>query len=151
MKWFRIGTKRGLSSTVTAAMLLSAVTVMGIFVVGWSQSNLTQHQVALENTFSDKMNRLNEQATFENVWFGGTGPNKFVNVTVANIGIVGLNVTQIEFVEATTTIFTITDGGLVPSNTYSLEEQYTWTSGTAINVIVTTGRGNIYTTQVLPP
>jgi len=68
-----------------------------------------------------------------------------------NIGIVGLNVTQIEFVEATTTIFTITDGGIVPSNTYSLEELYTWTSGTTLDVVVTTGRGNIYTTQVLPP
>jgi len=151
MKWLSIGTKRGLSGTVSAAVLVSAVAVMGVFVVGWSQSNLIQHQNALENTFSDKINRLNEQATFENVWFGGTGPNKFVNVTVANIGIVGLNVTQIEFVEATTTIFTITDGGLVPSNTYSLEELYSWTSGTTLDVVVTTGRGNIYTTQVLPP
>jgi len=151
MKWLSIGTKRGLSGPVNAAILVSAVAVMGVFVVGWSQSNLLQHQAALENTFSDKMNRMHEQVTFENVWFGGTGPSKFVNVTVANVGTVGLNVTQIEFVNATTTTFTITDGGLVPSNTYSLEEQYTWTSGTAINVIVTTGRGNIYTTQVLPP
>ncbi len=151
MKWLSIGTKRALSGTVSAAILVSAVAVMGVFVVGWSQSNLTAHQDALQNTFSDKMNRMNEQMTFENVWFGGTGPSKFVNVTVANIGTIGLNVTQIEFMEATTTTFTITDGGLIPSNTYSLEEQYTWTSGTTLDVFVTTGRGNIYTTQVLPP
>ncbi len=150
MKWYRIGTKRGLSSTVTAAMLLSAVTVMGIFVVGWSQSNLTQHQVALENTFSDKMNKLSEQVVYENVWLGTT-PSNFVNVTLVNVGTVGLNVTQIEFDDGSiNNVFTITDGGIVSDQVYSLEKTFLWTSN-PINIFTTTARGNIYTTQVSPP
>ncbi len=150
MKWLSIGTKRGLSGSITAAILVSAVAVMGVFVVGWSQSNLSQHQAALENTFSDKMNKLNEQLVYENVWLGTT-PSNFVNVTLVNVGTAGLNVIQIELDDGLTKkVITITDGGIVSGQVYSLEKTFLWTSN-PINIFTTTARGNIYTTQVSPP
>ncbi len=50
----RIGTQRALSTVVTSAMLISAVAVMGIALVGWSQSTLTNQQVVLANQFYSK-------------------------------------------------------------------------------------------------
>ncbi len=151
MKLFRITSKRGLGTVVTTTILLSAVAVLGIFLVGWSNSNLISHQNILASTFSDKINKLNEQIVFENVWFVTTPPKK-VNVTLNNVGTIGLNITEIELVNSTAvTKFTITDGGITPSQIYSLQEDYAWTSGDPIDVIVTTGRDNIYRTEVLPP
>jgi len=152
MKLFRITSKRGLGTVVTAVILLSAVAMMGTFLVGWSNSNLITHQSLLEASFSDKMNKLNEHLAFEYVWFGDTP--KIVNVTLTNVGTIGLNVTEVEFTDTSGTTlatFPITGGGIVPSQTYSLEEPYDWTSGTPFNVVATTGRTNIYQTQVLPP
>ena len=91
MKFVR---RRALASIVTSAILLSSIAIMGVGLVGWSNSNLMGHQKTLENTFSKNINKLNEHVIFEKVWFGGTSPNKFVNVTATNSGDIGLNVTS---------------------------------------------------------
>jgi len=151
MKLFRITSKRGLGTIVTTTILLSAVVVLGIYLVGWANSNLISHQSILGSTFSDKINKLNEQIVFENVWFVTTPPKK-VNVTLNNVGTIGLNITEIELVNSTAvTKFTITDGGITPSQIYSWQEDFAWTSGDPIDVTVTTGRDNLYRTEVLPP
>jgi len=69
MKLLRIRPKRGLSTVVTTAILLSAVSIMGIYLVGWSNSSLLTQQLNLENSFNDKLNKLNEDIFIENVWF----------------------------------------------------------------------------------
>jgi len=152
MNWPSIGTKRALSSAITSAILLSAVASMGVLLVGWSNSTLTYNQVQLDVTFSNKVNKLSEDVVVEYVWFGtDAGSNKFVNVTLSNISDLGLTITEIEFVNSTkTSTFTIADGDLLPDEIYSLEELYGWTSGNSVDIVVTTARGNIYTTQVLP-
>jgi len=61
MKLFRITTKRGLGTVVTAMILLTAVAMMGIFVVDWSRTNLAVHQEKLESTFASNLNKLNER------------------------------------------------------------------------------------------
>ncbi|MEC4848289.1 MAG: hypothetical protein RI100_03790 [Nitrosarchaeum sp.] len=146
--------RRALASIVTSAILLSSIAVLGVGLVGWSNSNLLSHQKDLENTFSKNINKLNEHVTFEKIWFGGTSPNKFVNVTLTNTGTVGLNVTQIKFVnpEDSEEILSVseTDGGIEISNSYSSEIDYEWTSGTAFDFIVTTNRDTLFRTQVSP-
>ncbi len=146
--------RRALASIVTSAILLSSIAVLGVGLVGWSNSNLLSHQKDLENTFSKNINKLNEHVTFEKIWFGGTSPNKFVNVTLTNTGTVGLNVTQIKFVnpEDSEEILSIleTNGGIEISNSYSSEIDYEWTSGTAFDFIVTTNRDTLFRTQVSP-
>ena len=150
MNRLRIGTKRALSTPVTSAILLSAVATMGVFLVGWSNTTLSLNQAELEVTFSNNINKLGEDILIENVWFGTT-PSKFVNVTLSNIGTLGITITDIELVEGTTTTsLTITNGDVLPDQIFSLEESYTWTSGIPIDIIITTGRGNIFTTEVGP-
>ena len=151
MNRLRIGTQRALTTPVVSAILLAAVATLGVYLVGWSNTTLTLNQVELEATFSNKMNKLGEEILIEHVWFG-TGPNgQFVNVTLSNIGTLGITLTEIELVNSTDThTITIISGDLLPDEVFSLEENYVWTSSTETDLIVTTARGNFFTTQVTP-
>ncbi len=148
----RIGTQRALSTVVTSAILISAVAVMGVALVGWSQSVLTTHQVVLANQFSDQINTLNEYALIENVWFGSSN---LMNYTITNVGTVALNVIEIKLTNSSqNTLHTIaiTGGGILPNQFYSKEDTgYSWSTGETINVVVTTARDKVYTTHVVAP
>ncbi len=147
MKLLRITPKRGLSTVITTAILLTAVSIMGIYLVGWSNSSLINQQIKLENSFSDKINKLNEDIFIENVWFDDDP--YFINITINNVGIIGLNVTQIKLVNSSdTAIFAITNGGVVPKNTYSFQDTYVWVKNEIVDIYVTTARDRIFTTQV---
>ena len=147
MKLLRITPKRGLSTVITTAILLTAVSIMGIYLVGWSNSSLINQQIKLENSFSDKINKLNEDIFIENVWFDDDP--YFINITINNVGIIGLNVTQIKLVNSSdTAIFAITNGGVVPKNTYPFQDTYVWVKNEIVDIYVTTARDRIFTTQV---
>jgi len=148
MKLLRIRPKRGLSTVVTTAILLSAVSIMGIYLVGWSNSSLLNDQIRLENSFNDKINKLNEHVIIENVWFNDDPYT--VNVTTNNVGVIGLNITQIKLVNSSdTTVFAITNGGVLPKNTYSFQDTYVWVKNEIVDIYVTTARDRIFTTQVI--
>ena len=156
MKSFGIAAKRGLSTVVTAAILLSAVAVMGSMVVVWSQSTLSQHTAALEVSYASNINKLNEGLAVENVWFDPVPSPKTLNVSLSNIGTLYLNITEIDLVDPddgsnlVSTVL-ISDGGLPLNQLYSRNVTYDgWTVGNPINVVVTTERGNIITKQVVP-
>lgn len=150
-----IHARRGLSSAVTGAMLLTAVALMGTGLVSWSNTNLKSHQQSLESTYSTYVNKINENLIIENVWFG-TNPSKFVNITMNNLGSIGLEVTKIEFVnpydKTILNIFsTFSDQKIFQKQSNSTKIPYNWESDSPIEVVVTTSRGSIYTTQVMPP
>ena len=151
MKFVR---RRALASIVTSAILLSSIAIMGVGLVGWSNSNLTSHQKTLENTFSKNINKLNEYVVFEKVWFGGTSPNKFVNVTITNSGDIGLNVTSIQFINSTTfneiSSTSVTDGGISSSQSYSTQIDYEWEAGDEFDILLKSNRDNQFRTQVSP-
>ena len=148
MKLLRIRPKRGLSTVVTTAILLSAVSIMGIYLVGWSNSSLLNDQIRLENSFNDKINKLNEDIFIENVWFNDDPYT--VNVTINNVGVIGLNITQIKLVNSSdTTVFAITNGGVIPKNSYSFQDTYVWVKNEVVDIYVTTARDRIFTTQVV--
>ena len=138
--------RRGLSTIVSTAIIMSAIAIMGVMLVGWSNTNLFTQQATLENSFNNKMNKLNEDIVVENIWFG-TGPS-IVNVTLSNVGSVGLNVTKIQIQNTTGTIyFLISDGGMSPGDDYSMQETFNWNSGEVTNFSIFTERGNIFTDQ----
>lgn len=141
--------RRGLSTVVTTMIMISAVAVMGTFVVSWANSNLSTHQKNLQTTYSTSTNKLNEKIIFENVW-RSTLPNT-INITVNNVGTTGLNVTEIKINKNSQQIYLwkITNGGLVIGESYSLNNTYT-SQGNPIDIFVTTERGNIFRTQVSP-
>ena len=148
-------TRLGLSTVVTGAILLTAVAIMGTGLVSWANTNLRSHQQSLESTYSTNVNKLSENLIIENVWFGST-PSKFVNITMNNVGSVGLNVTKIQFINPSNNAklaeFTsFKDQRIFQQRSNSTAVYYSWTSNTPINIIITTARGSIYQTQVMPP
>jgi len=153
MHRYRIGTKRALSELPSAAMLMFAVAVLGVGLVGWSNQTLSLGATELTNTFDNSVNRISEELVIEQVWFGTGSTSKFVNVTMSNIGSIGITITEIEFVNSTDTHTITLNQNLFPSgtsSTYSIEEDYVWTSGTLVDVTVTTARTNVIKTQAAP-
>jgi len=146
----RIGTKRALSEIPSAAMLLFAVAVMGIFLLSWSTQTLNLSAMELTDSYDNKINRLSEEILIDQVWFGTGSSNKFVNITLTNIGTIGITLSEIELVNSTATHTITTNQNLLPRDTYSIEEVYLWTSGVAVDVTVITARENHFKTQVAP-
>lgn len=146
----RIGTKRALSELPSAAILLFAVAVMGIGLLAWSNQTLSLSALELTNSYDNKINRLSEEILIDQVWFGTGSSNKFVNVTLTNIGTIGITLTEIELVNSTDTHTITTNQNLLPRDTYSIEEVYGWTSADAVDVTVITARENHFKTQVAP-
>lgn len=147
-KVFSAKRRRGITAVVTGAILMSAVAIMGLTLVTWANTNLYTKQAALELSFSEKMNKLNEDLLVEHIWFGGTSPTGFVNVTINNVGTIGFNVTEIKIVNSTDTLyFAITDGGAAPTDSFDFQETFNWDPAETTDFTITTERGNIITTQ----
>ena len=145
-KVFSAKRKRAIATVVSTAILLSAVSIMGVMLVAWSNTSLFTKQVELESSFNDKINKLNEDLLVEHIWFG-TNPS-IVNVTVNNVGTIGFNVTEIRIQNSTDTLFFYYSGGGVPTGgDYSIEESYNWDADETVDFRITTGRGNLYTAQ----
>ncbi len=145
-------TRRGLSTIVTGAMLLAAVAIMGIMIVGWANTNLTTHQLALETTLSNTYNKINEKILIEHVWFGNTGPS--INITMNNIGTIGLNVTTIKNTNITSSqeySYPYTDSVIVTGGTLSTNQTFGWITSTPYEILITTGRDTQFRTEVLSP
>lgn len=148
---FHKKTRRGLSSIVTGAILLSAVAVMGLLVVTWANTNLTAHQKNLDDTVTTNFNKVNEKMFIEHIWFG-SGPS--MNITMNNIGTIGINVTKIQITNMTsskTYEFKHTNGGIKPGGVLSLKENFGWTTKIPYNIVVFTGRDSQFNTQVNAP
>jgi archaellum component FlaF (FlaF/FlaG flagellin family) len=142
--------RRAISTVITTAIMLSAVAMMGSFLVLWSNSTLSSHKMAMESTYSSKLNKLNELLIIENVWFGQY-PTKFVNITVNNAGSIWLNVTKIQLsIPGDGKEFLFSDTSIAPNKSYSTKISYPWTDNVPLDVIVTTARDSIYRTQAMP-
>ena len=143
---FSIKKRRGLSTVVSSVILLSAVAIMGVMLIGWANTNLSTKQIELSNSLDEKMNKLNEDLLVEKIWFG-TNP-AIVNITIGNVGSIGFNITRIEIENSTSKLFfTITDGGVTPSDDYSFQETLYWNAGETTNFNIFTDRGNIFVSQ----
>ena len=152
--------RRGLSTVVSSALILSAVSIMGVMLLGWSQTNIAEQKIEMNDVFNTQMNKIREDLIYENVWFatpGGKMTENHLNVTIANIGILGLNVTSIQVTNVTGTNNTswspdnFPDGGIVKSGSKSFNSTYPWQSADELDILVFTNRGNQFITQVVAP
>ena len=150
---------RGLSTVVTSAIMLSAVSIMGVMILAWSNTTLLTQQQETNEVFNNQMNKIREDLSYENIWFAlpaGKMTENHLNVTVVNIGILGLNVTSIQVTNVTgtnNTSFTDSypDGGIPKSDSGSFNATYAWQSGDELDVTIFTNRGNQFITQVVAP
>jgi len=151
--------RRGLSTVVTSAIMLSAVSIMGTMMLIWSQTSMTEQKMEIEEIFNTQLNKINEDLLFENIWFAlpaGSMSDNHLNVTLTNIGILGLNVTTIRVTNVTAgntdyVDYQYTDLGIIKSGSISQNVTYPWQSGDELDVLVFTGRGNQFITQVVAP
>lgn len=157
----RIGSsRRGLSTIVTAGIMLSAVAVLGSAVVTWSNGNLKAYETILSNTVATNTNKINEFLIVENVWYcksvcpsvpSSTTPPA-INITLTNKGNIAVSVTDIKIVNSSKTIdIPINNIQILPAKSYSWQTTYYWHSNIPINIYATTAHGSIFTTQVAPP
>jgi len=150
MKFRASLSKRGLAPVVTAVIILSAVSIMGATMVSFSNMKLVKNQQDLESSFSEKLNLLNEDLYIENVWFGGppSNPSKFSNVTVVNIGDVGMNIIDISYVNHSDNkilaSFPVYDGFAKQKEVKTFEQAFEWSHETRIDVIINTERGSSF-------
>jgi len=121
---------------------------------------MMEQKIEIEEIFNTQLNKINEDLLFENIWFAlpaGSMSDNHLNVTLTNIGILGLNVTSIQITNVTngntTSIppYPFTDLGIIKSESKSRNVTYTWQSGDVLDVLVFTGRGNQFITQVVAP
>ncbi len=155
----RIRIRRGLSTVVTSAIMLAAVSIMGTMMLIWSQTSMTEQKMEIEEIFNTQLNKINEDLLFENIWFAlpaGSMSDNHLNVTLTNIGILGLNVTTIRVTNVTAgntdyVDYQYTDLGIIKSGSISQNVTYPWQSGDELDVLVFTGRGNQFITQVVAP
>ena len=150
---------RTIANVVTSGILLAAVSIMNIMMLGWSQTNIATQQQEMTDVFDTRMNKINEDIVFENIWFAtpaGDMTDNHLNVTVANIGILGLNITSIQVTNTTGTNntafgYAYTDAGIVTGNSLSLNTTYPWQSADELDVRIFSDRGNQFLSQVIAP
>ena len=143
--------RRALATVVSTGILLSAVAIMGSMLVAWSNSIFAAEQNEINAAYSEGVNKLNEFLVIEHVWFGNN-PSKFINVTLSNVGNIGLNVTKITLDNSVDkTDLLITDGGMARNDDFSTEITYNWTTTDPIQIIITTEKGVLYQTYVMGP
>jgi len=148
--------RRALATVVSTGILLSAVAIMGSMLVSWSNSIFATEQNEINEVYSEGVNKLNEFLVIENVWFGNeTSPetsDRFINVTMSNVGNIGLNVTKITLDNSVDkTDLLITDGRIARNDIFSTQITYNWTTTDPIKIIITTEKGTLYQTYVMGP
>ena len=153
--------RRGLSTIVTAGILLTAVTILGTAIVSWSNGNLKTYETVLSNTASSNTNKINENLIIENILFCAncaSPTNSVINVTLTNTGTVSVNVNQIQINSTAITTYvksTSLPQNIAPQQSYTVAAQLsngkTWQSKSTDTITVTTARGSTYTTQAAPP
>ena len=143
--------RRALATIVSTGILLSAVAIMGSMLTAWSNSIFASEQTEINTVYSDGVNKLNEYLIIEHIWFGNI-PNKFLNLTMSNVGSNGLNVTKISLDNSVDkTDLLITNGGILRDDILSREITYNWTTTDPILVTITTEKGSIYQTYAMGP
>lgn len=159
---FGLAPRRGLTTVVTTALMLSTVAVLGSSLVAWSNGNLKVFETALSTTASNDTNQVDESLTIENIVFcsdcNKTGGNNVINVTLTNTGTEGVVVDEVQV--NSTAIQSYSKGtslpaSILPHSSYTLAAQLpkgtAWESKEPDTITVTTSRDSIYTTQAAPP
>ena len=79
-----------------------------------------------------------------------------LNVTLGNVGLLGLNVTEIHVTNTTSSNNTtfkyyFSDAGIEKSDSLSVNATYSWMSGDSLEILVYTERGNQFITHEVIP
>lgn len=177
---FGFSHRRGLSTVVTTALMLTTVAVLGSALVTWSNGNLKVFETALSTTATNNTNKITENVNIENIAFctscGQTNSKNVINVTLTNTGTIGVTVTQIQINGTIISSYYYSKNGptysssscpppsglaaclpaaILPKQSYTVSATLAgssiWGSKKPDTITVTTARSSIFTTQAAPP
>ena len=120
-------------------MLVSAVSMMGAFLVSWSSSSFATKRLDISQAIDDRVSQIKEKFVVEDAWFFSNSTAKYVKVTLRNTGDITikisgayLNNTQVWSGSQT----------LAKGDTYALTFQDNWDTGKSQSLSVKTARSS---------
>lgn len=137
--------RRGISTVVTSAMLISAVSLMGTFLASWSGTSFEAQRLSIARSVDDRVNQIRESFVVEDAWFFANATGKYAKVTVRNTGDVAIKVSAIYL--NNTQVFSAAEGGggdqaTIPKDgAQPFTFQNGWGQGKSQSVWVKTERG----------
>jgi len=140
-----LGSKRAVSPVV-ASLLMIVITIAG-FGLMWSSTN---QWISLQRT--NEMQVIRERLIIEDAWFTN-GEEKFVNLTMTNIGRIDLMIRYVKFNEVT--VLRMEDEELLSvgrgETVYRIIEDFDWDTNTEYRVTLITDRGNRFEAVFVSP
>jgi len=151
MSWLQTRKRRGLTTVITSAIMMSAVVILGSAGVVWSQTSLNSQQVEMANSVDDYINKLNESLVYEYVYCSDD-PCGTIIVVLTNVGDVGFDVTKISIsdkISGFNKIHPVSNDIIMPDNSIVVSiNDPSFSSYSVLDVMVETSRGNIIQTQI---
>jgi len=103
--------KSGISTVVSAVIMIAAVSILGSAMLIWANSIFGAQQRTIGTSYEQNTNLLKETFVIEDVWLSKT-PVDYVNVTLRNIGDIAINATQVQVTAVNST------GGIACASTF---------------------------------
>jgi hypothetical protein len=130
--------RRGISTVVTSVLLVSAVSIMGAFLVAWSNSSFAVQRLNVASATAERINLINESFVVEDAWFFQNNTGKFTNLAVRNTGD---NAIKISSIYINNTEVTFTDETIRTGEMAVIDFPLSWGSDRPQSVWVKTDRG----------
>ncbi len=151
MSWLQTRKRRGLTTVITSAIMMSAVVILGSAGVVWSQTSLNSQQAEMANSINGYINKINESVVYEYVYCSDD-PCGTIIVVLTNVGDVGLDVSKISIsdkISGFNKIHPVSIGNIMPDNSIAVSiNDPSFSSYSVLDVMVETSRGNIIQTQI---
>lgn len=87
--------RRGVSTVISTVLMTSLAITMGTIVVFWASQTLGIYQGGASVFFVKRGEALKESFVIEDIWFFTNATNKYVNVTVRNVGTIEIKIAAI--------------------------------------------------------
>jgi hypothetical protein len=131
--------RRGLSTVVTSMLLVTAVSIMGVGLVSWSNSSFATQQLNVANQAASRIDLIRESLVVEDVWFYNAGTK--ADITIRNTGDLAITINKIYVnnTQAYPGSQVITTGNTAK---ITIDMNPNWEPGNAQSIWVVTERGS---------
>lgn len=127
-----------MTAAVTSVMLVSAVSMMGAFILSWSSSGFAAQRVAVSETANDRVNQIREDVVLEDVWFFANATSSYATVTIRNAGEPTIDVSSIH---VNNTQMWNGDKFILANTADEMTFQVAWSAGSSQDIWIVTERG----------
>ena len=142
------GSRRGISTVISQAILITTVTAIGLAADSWSQSMTSAHETSLGTQYDTAINKIKESLALEKYWYDT--PNQKLNLVFKNTAEIGIVITQIQIQGSSGQTYDLTQAQIDQGGFYTATVPYRW-MGDPFDIQVSTSRGSIFTFHITAP